>query len=264
MTQAYNLSQLANKVNTSGQLDASTGLVNITPVANGGTGKSTNTSGALLLGAGTSAMTELSGATAGTIVYSSGAGWTAQPAGIVGGNYVFNAYTSPATWTRPANLKSIKVTVVGGGGNGGSSPGQIPATAGGGGGGFAVDYIPAPSLTPTVTITAGAGTNSFGALASATAGANGTAAVLTPALGGIGSNGIINTRGQSSNNAIGGSSAMGFGGIGTTPTSPAAASLGVNGLVYGGGGAGAGTTPGSGLRTGGTGANGIVIVEEFY
>ena len=69
MTQAYNLSQLANKVNTSGQLDASTGLVNIAPVANGGTGKATNTSGALLLGAGTSAMTELSGATADTIVY---------------------------------------------------------------------------------------------------------------------------------------------------------------------------------------------------
>ena len=41
MTQALNLSQLANKVNTSGQLDASVGLTNATPVANGGTG-STN------------------------------------------------------------------------------------------------------------------------------------------------------------------------------------------------------------------------------
>jgi hypothetical protein len=30
MTQAFNLSQLANKVNTSGQLDASTGLYNNT------------------------------------------------------------------------------------------------------------------------------------------------------------------------------------------------------------------------------------------
>jgi len=36
MTQAFNLAQLANKVNTSGQLDASTGLVNAVPVANGG------------------------------------------------------------------------------------------------------------------------------------------------------------------------------------------------------------------------------------
>ncbi len=38
MTQAYNLSQLANNLNTSGQLDATDGLVNAVPVANGGTG----------------------------------------------------------------------------------------------------------------------------------------------------------------------------------------------------------------------------------
>lgn len=41
MTQAYNLSQLANQVNSSGKLDASLGLVNAVPVANGGTGSTT-------------------------------------------------------------------------------------------------------------------------------------------------------------------------------------------------------------------------------
>lgn len=41
MTQAYNLSQLANNLNTAGQLDATDGLVNAVPVANGGTGGST-------------------------------------------------------------------------------------------------------------------------------------------------------------------------------------------------------------------------------
>jgi hypothetical protein len=41
MTQAYNLSQLANNLNTSGQLDATDGLVNAVPIANGGTGAST-------------------------------------------------------------------------------------------------------------------------------------------------------------------------------------------------------------------------------
>lgn len=40
MTQAYNLSQLANNLNASGQLDATDGLVNAVPVANGGTGAS--------------------------------------------------------------------------------------------------------------------------------------------------------------------------------------------------------------------------------
>lgn len=41
MTQAYNLSQLANNLDSSGRLDATDGLVNAVPVANGGTGAST-------------------------------------------------------------------------------------------------------------------------------------------------------------------------------------------------------------------------------
>jgi hypothetical protein len=41
MTQAFNLSQLANNLNSSGQLDASDGLFNQVPSANGGTGLST-------------------------------------------------------------------------------------------------------------------------------------------------------------------------------------------------------------------------------
>lgn len=40
MTQAFNLSQLANNLNTAGQLDATDGLVNAVPVMNGGTGAS--------------------------------------------------------------------------------------------------------------------------------------------------------------------------------------------------------------------------------
>ena len=49
MTQAYNLSQLANNVNSSGQLDASIGLNNSVPVANGGTGSSTAASAKVAL-----------------------------------------------------------------------------------------------------------------------------------------------------------------------------------------------------------------------
>jgi hypothetical protein len=40
MTQAYNLSQLANNLTSAGLLDAADGLVNTVPVANGGTGAS--------------------------------------------------------------------------------------------------------------------------------------------------------------------------------------------------------------------------------
>jgi len=53
MTQAYNLSQLANNLNTAGQLDATDGLVNAVPVANGGTGATSAGSARTNLGLGT-------------------------------------------------------------------------------------------------------------------------------------------------------------------------------------------------------------------
>lgn len=61
MTQAFNLSQLANKTNSSGQLNAATGLTGIVPVANGGTGISA-------VGA------------AGNILTSNGTAWVSQAA----------------------------------------------------------------------------------------------------------------------------------------------------------------------------------------
>ena len=41
MTQAFNLSQVANNANSSGQINASAGLYNAVPVSNGGTGSTT-------------------------------------------------------------------------------------------------------------------------------------------------------------------------------------------------------------------------------
>jgi hypothetical protein len=56
MTQAYNLSQLANNLNSSGQLDATDGLVNAVPVANGGSGASTAAGARSNLGAASGTM----------------------------------------------------------------------------------------------------------------------------------------------------------------------------------------------------------------
>lgn len=60
MTQAYNLSQLANNLNSSGQLDATDGLVNAVPVANGGTGASSSAAARTNLGAAKGTMSAFS------------------------------------------------------------------------------------------------------------------------------------------------------------------------------------------------------------
>jgi len=185
-----------------------------------------------------------------------------------GGNYVLNRYTSPATWTKTAGLKAVKVTVVGAGGNGGA--GTIPGLVGqgGGGGGAAIYYAPAASIPGPQPITAGPGTNSFGAIASATAGAVGgstNSGSVRGAAGGSGSGGTVNIvggAGDTVNNSMGGaggSSIFGGGGAGGTQVAPLAP--GGPGGNYGGGGGGGcnnNTAPG------GTGAPGIVIIEEFY
>ena len=204
-----------------------------------------------------------------------------QPAG---GDYVMNAYVAPTTWSKPVGLKAIKVTVVGGGGTGGNTPAPSPASnsgyaGGGGGGGGAILYLDAPAIPGPVAVTAGPGTNSFGAFASATGGSNGVngtqpAVTGTGGAGGTGTapaptpNGSITFTGTSglpgtgAIRSVGGSSQLFYGQtlIEAGPTAP-----GTPNSLYGGGGTGAGiNTGGSPTKTGGTGGPGIVIIEEFY
>ena len=49
MTQAFNLGQLGNNVNSAGKLDASIGLFNAVPIAQGGTGSTTATNAKIAL-----------------------------------------------------------------------------------------------------------------------------------------------------------------------------------------------------------------------
>ena len=76
MTAAFNLSQLANNLNTSGQLDATDGLAGIVPVANGGTGRSSLTGANVLLGNGTGAVNFVAPGGAGNALVSNGSTWT--------------------------------------------------------------------------------------------------------------------------------------------------------------------------------------------
>lgn len=296
MTQAFNLSQLANNVNTSGLLNAAAGLYNQTPVANGGTGVASVASGNILVGAGTAAMTPLAGGTVGDVVTWNGTEWVSA-AGAGGPAPVTTIYTSPATWTKPASVKAVKVTVVGGGGSAGTAKSKtIPVAqptylSGGGGGGAAIATILASAIPGPVTVTVGAGgagvpapagsgpgvngpfptpgtaggTSSFGALVSATGGGAGgfggseTAggtATTTPTQLGI-------TGGKS----FGTSSFQG--GNGALALGLPSATLNTSGAAYGGGSTSYGIALGSpsgtpAMPASQPGAAGIVIVEEFY
>lgn len=209
--------------------------------------------------------------------------------------YVIQSYTSPATWTKPTGLKAVRVTVLGGGGAGGSGITQTPTPvtsrgAGGGSGAYAQAYYDAPAIPGPLTITAGAGTNSFGALVSCTGGAVGGNSTnsTTAGVGGAGgsytpspatiiaSNGFTGADSAGSSNVSfnsgTGSGAntflgLGYGGLAGAGGTPATTYPGQAGLRYGsGGGGGYRTTPAPTGTSGpgGAGAPGIVIVEEFY
>ena len=72
MTQSYNLSQLANNLNTAGQLDATDGLVGAVPAANGGTGQAAYTVGDILYASGATALARLPDVATGNVLISGG------------------------------------------------------------------------------------------------------------------------------------------------------------------------------------------------
>ena len=202
-----------------------------------------------------------------------------------GGNYIMRTYTSPSAWTKPASLKAVRVTVVGGGGTGGSATSTPTLSSnnggGGGGGGGAICYLDAPTIPGPITITAGAGTNSFGPLVSATGGSNGgNSSGPTIGAGGAGGTGTVPSPAPSGaitftgNDGTPSSGVFGPRTIGgasqifnttrflfTAPNTNGAPNTSIG---TGGNGGGARGSPPVGTNTGGTGGPGIVIVEEFY
>jgi len=229
----------------------STGLT----VGSGGTGATTLTANNVILGNGTSAVTFVAPGSSGNILKSDGTTWTSGAA-AAGGFSNMTVFTSPGTFTTPATVTQVKVSLVGGGG-GGSGPGGW----GGGGGGGAIYVGPVTASTPyAVTVGAGGpvggtgGTTSFGALCSATGGANdvggsGTAGTFQTKGDGCAYTGIANSPYLSGAN--GGSSMLGGGSPGLYPARTQV-------VGYGGGGGAGGATSSPTL---GVGGGGVVIVE---
>lgn len=185
------------------------------------------------------------------------------------------------TYTRPAGVTSIKVSMVGGGGGG--SGGQSGSSGSTG----------TASTFGTSLLTANPGVGATGGAGGA-AGIGGTVTVNSPAIaivavsGGGGGQGA----GAGASASVGGSSIFGGGGAGASTGGVGAANTGGGGAggsnagaSYGGQGGGAGggiiatiNNPsltyaysvggggagGGGTGSGGTGGSGVIIVEEFY
>ena len=146
---------------------------------------------------------------------------------------VIRAYTSGATWTKPANLKYIVVEVQAAGGNGGAHShanwSDNSNGGGGGAGGYSKKIIAVASLGATETIIVGAvGSNSsFGSIITCNKGNN--ASGSTRGIGGTATGGDINVTGGDGSSVrdygntqptiggssfFGGSKAYGSGGLG--------------------------------------------------
>lgn len=202
---------------------------------------------------------------------------------------VVRTYTtsgSPHTWTKPSGLKYIIVEVQGAGGGGRGSTTDASENAGGGGGGYAKKLIAAATLGATETATVGTGgTGGDGATqVNGAAGGNSTFTVsggstitgnggsgsntAEGGAGGSASNGDINIPGGGGGSAGGVSTGFsGFGG-GSMFGNPTLApndidEAGITGQGYGSGGSGA-SNAGTSDRNGGSGANGVIIVTEYY
>lgn len=189
------------------------------------------------------------------------------------------AFTSSGTFTVPAGVTRVKVTVIGGGGGAGYN--STYASGGGGSGGRSVGVVTGLTQGQQITVTVGAGgtspgtagngtgggTSSFGSYITATGGGGGTGGTGTANAGGApgtSSGGTVNDAGEygldgSQNNASG----IGNGGKGGGPgggRGTTGFATGYTAQGYGGGGGGGGCGGGGGA-TGGNGKSGIVIVE---
>ena len=205
-------------------------------------------------------------------------------------------FTSSGTYTPSSGVKSVMIISVGGGGGGGGADGQGAATAaaggGGGGGGSSVSHIVNPDSSYGIVIGSGGGGGSGSG--GGAGGSGGSTTVTSTSLNMVASGGGAGQgmTGTTGGNANAGESGVGSGGDlnfngndgfrGIVMSSAVVQVGGSGGSIFGGGkrapnnGTGiAGGFPGGGgssgaalnvtaNNNGGAGADGVVIVKEFF
>ena len=279
MTQAYNLSQLANNLNTAGQLDATDGLVGAVPAANGGTGLASYAVGDLLYASGATAIAKLPDIATGNVLISGGVaaapsygkvGLTTHVTGTLGlANGGTNSTATPVAGSVIVGTGSAMAATAAG------TAGQVLTSAGAGTPTWST--VAAPSLLGTAITTTGmpqtftipsgvtrlkvtivgggggGGNGDFSAQSGGGGGGGGTSVVwlsgLTPGLT------IIATVGLGgSTAAAGGTSSISSGTQSITSATATGGSGGGN-LVAGSGGSGTGATI---IIGGGAGNSGLL------
>ncbi|WP_097732898.1 tail fiber protein [Escherichia coli] len=204
--------------------------------------------------------------------------------GYVGRWVNTRVFTSSGTYTPTPGTKRIRVTITGGGGGGGgckaASSNETFFGAGGGAGGTIISTMTLTENSYPVVIGAGGG-GGVGASVGYKGGDSSFSSLIAPGGEGAGKPGITNTNGgyggvpnigdiritggdggdgQSGNIGVSGKGGASYWGGGGR----AGAGGGVSGKAYGSGGGGAYDAGYSGTNmTGGKGAAGICIIEEF-
>jgi len=280
---AANLTSVAQK-GANSDITSITGLTTPLDETLGGTGQTTFAQGDILYASGANTLAKLAAGTSGYYLKTQGAGANPTWATIAGRE----VFTADDTFTAPAGVTRVYVTMCGGGGGGGGANNDGYGGGGGGGGGASCIRVPytvvpsseyavvvgtkgtggttangnageASSFNTSLSVAGGSGgqggtgasTHNGGAGGTTNLAASGITAGKPAIAGGAGAAGSTSNYGGGGGGSLCGAGAAGRSTMGN----------GIAATDFGGGGGGGLHTPGQGGTTGGNGADGIVIVE---